>query len=66
MQEVRYLSSHRRASGTLENVVGEISNAARATTPERIFAQTNLLTQPRTYEEGFSFNGGSGASCSCL
>ena len=64
--EVRYLLSHRRDGGTLENVAWEISNATRATTPQRIFAQTNPITQPRAYEGGFSFNGGRGASCSLL
>ena len=48
-----------REGGTLENVAGERPNTARATTPQKIFAQTNPLTQPRAYEGGFSFNGGS-------
>ena len=56
--EVRYLPPHRREGGTLENVVGERSNVARATTPQKIFVQTNPLTQPEAYEGGFSFNGG--------
>ena len=60
--EVRYLPPHRREGGTLENVVGERPNIARATAPQRIFAQTSPLTQPRAYEKGFSFNGGLGAS----
>ena len=58
--EVRYLSPHRREGGTLENVARERLNAARATVLQRIFTQTNRLTQPGAYEEGFSFNGGSG------
>ena len=58
--EVRCLSLHRREGGTLENTTGEITNAAMATTPYRIFAQTNPLTQRGAYEGGFSFNGGSG------
>ena len=57
--EVRYLSPHRRDGGTLENVAREIPNAAMAIAPHMIFAQTNPLTQPRAYEGGFSFNGGS-------
>ena len=32
-------------------------NAARAIAPQRTFAQTNPITQPRAYEGGFSFNG---------
>ena len=67
--EARYPYPHRREGGTLENVAEERPNAARATTPQRIFAQTNPLTQSRAYEVGFSFNrgsGGGGASCSCL
>ena len=58
--EARYLLPHRRDCGTLENVAGERPNVARATTPLRIFAQTNPLTQPGAYEGGFSFNGGPG------
>ena len=58
--DVRYFSPHMREDGTLENVGGEMPYATIATTPQRIFAQTNPLTQPRTYEGGFSFNGGSG------
>ena len=56
--EVRYLPPHRRGVGTLKNVARERPNAARTTTPQRIFAQTNPITQPRVYEGGFSFNGG--------
>ena len=40
------------------NVVGERLNAARTTTPQRIFAQTNPITQLGVYEGDFSFNGG--------
>ena len=58
--KVRYLRPHRRDGGTLENVVGERPNVARTTTPQRIFAQTNPLTQPGAYEGDFSFNGGLG------
>ena len=58
--EVRYLPLHRREGGTLENVAGERPNAVRAIVPQRIFAQTNPLTQLGAYEEGFSFNGGLG------
>ena len=56
--DIRYLPSHRRKGGTLENVAREKPNAARATTPHRIFAQTNPLTQLGAYEGDFSFNGG--------
>ena len=56
--EARYLPPHRGEGGTLENVAWEKPNAARATTPQRIFAQTNLLTQTEAYDRGFSFNGG--------
>ena len=58
--EARYLPPHRREGGTLENVAGERPNATRATTPKRIFARTNPITQPRAYEGGFSFNGSLG------
>ena len=61
--EVRYLPLLRREGVTLENIAWERPNAAKATTPQRIFAQTNPLTQLGAYEEGFSFNGGLGASC---
>ena len=62
-EEAKCLPPHRREGGTLENVAGEIPNAAKATSPKRIFAETNPLTQPGAYEEGFSFNGGPGLSC---
>ena len=58
--EVKYLHPHRKENDTLANVAGEMPNATRATTPQRIFTQTNPLTQPRAYERGFSFNGGPG------
>ena len=58
--EVNYLLPHMREGGTLKNIAGKRPNAARATTPQRIFAQTNLITQPGAYKEGFSFNGGPG------
>ena len=46
--------------GTLENVAGERPNATKIIDPQRIFAQTNPITQPGVYEGDFSFNGGSG------
>ena len=55
--EVRYLPLHRREECIIENVTKEKPNAVRATTPQRIFAQTNLITQPEAYEGGFSFSG---------
>ena len=58
--EVRYLPPHRREGCILENIAWEKPNAVRATTPKRIFAQTNPITQPGAYEGGFSFTGGSG------
>ena len=58
--EFRYLPPHRREGGTLENVVGERPNAARARAPQRSFSSTNPIAQPRAYEGGFSFNGGLG------
>ena len=56
--EIRYLPPHRREGGTLENVPRERPNAVRTTAPYRNFAQTNLITQPGVYEEGFTLNGG--------
>ena len=58
--KVRYLPPHMREGGTLENVAGERPNAARTTSPQRIFAKMNPITQPGVYEGYFSFNGGSG------
>ena len=58
--EVRYLPPHRKDGGTLENIEGERPKAVRTTTPQRIFAQTNPITQPGVYEGDFSFNGGLG------
>ena len=49
-----------REREVLEKVVGERLKAARTTAPQRIFAQTNPITQSRVYEGGFSFNGGLG------
>ena len=40
----------------MENVTRERPNVAMATTPKRIFAQTNPLTQTGEYKGGFSFN----------
>ena len=57
--KVRYLPPYRREGGNLENVAWERPNAARTIAPQRIFAQTNPITQPEVYEGGFSFNGGS-------
>ena len=51
--EVRYISPYRRDGGTLENVAREITNAAMAIAPQRIFAQTNPLTQRGAYEGAF-------------
>ena len=59
-EDVRYLPPHMREGGTLENVVGERPNAAKTIAPQRIFTQTNPITQPGVYEGGFSFNGGPG------
>ena len=64
--ETRYLLPHKREGDTLENVVGERPNEAKAITPQMIFTQTNPITQPGAYEGGFSFNRGLGASCSRL
>ena len=50
----------RREGGTLENVTGKRTNAAKATTPLKIFAQTNPLIRFGAFEGAFSFNGGSG------
>ena len=36
----------------------EKPNAAKATTPQRIFAQTNPIIQSEAYQGGFSFSGG--------
>ena len=58
--EVRYLSPHRRKGSNMENIAGERPNAARTIATQRIFAQTNPITQPGVYEGGFSFNGGPG------
>ena len=58
--DARYLPPHRRDGGNLENVARERPNAARTIAPQRIFAQTNPITQPRVYERGFYFNGGLG------
>ena len=48
--DVRYLSPHKREEGTLENVVGERPTTARTTSSQRIFAQTNPITQHGVYE----------------
>ena len=48
--EVRYLPSYKREGGTLENVAWERPNGARTVAPQRIFAQTNPITETETYE----------------
>ena len=53
--EARYLPSHMREGGTLENVAEERPNATKATAPHKIFAQTNPLTQHGAYEGGLFF-----------
>ena len=58
--KVRYLPPHRREGDSLENIVGEKPNTARAIAHQRIFPLTNPITQPRTYEGGFSFTRGPG------
>ena len=58
LAEVKCLPHHKREGGTLKNVAWERPNAARPTTPHRIFAQTNPITQPGAYERGFSFSEG--------
>ena len=55
--EIRYLPPHRTEGCILENVAWEKYNAIRAIAPQRIFAQTNPITQSGEYEEFFSFSG---------
>ena len=45
--ENRYLPPHRREDGTTTNVNGECSNLVRTMAPQRLFANTNPVTQPR-------------------
>ena len=42
------------------NVNGERSNLVRTMAPQRLFANTNLTTQPRAYNEPLPFAGGTG------
>ena len=64
--EIRYLPPYMRDRGTLENVIGERPNAARTIASQRIFAQTNSITQPGVYEEAFLSMEVRGASCNHL
>ena len=49
---------HRRYDGTSTNVNGECSNLVRTMAPQRLFSNTNPITQPRAYNEPLSFAGG--------
>ena len=46
-----------REDGTPTNVNDKNSNLVRTVAPQRLFADTNLVTQPRGYNESLSFSG---------
>ena len=55
-----YLPPHRREDGTSTNVNGESFNLVIIMAPQRLFANTNSITQPGAYNEPLPFVGGTG------
>ena len=53
--ENRYLPPHRRENGSSTNVNGEHSNLVIIVAPQRLFDNTNPITQPRAYNELLPF-----------
>ena len=47
-----------REEGSLKNSNGECPNLVRTTTPQRVYANTNLVTQPGVYNEPLPLVGG--------
>ena len=64
--ENRYLPPHRREKGSSKNSIGERSNPIRTTTPQRVYANTNSITQPGVYNEPLPLARGTGGTISPL
>ena len=60
--ENRYLPLHRRNEGTSVNVNGERNTFVRTMVAQRLFANTNPVTQPKTYNEPLPFARGTGGT----
>ena len=56
-----HLPPHRREERSLKISNGEHSNPIRTTAPQRVYANTNSVTQPKVYNEPLPFAGGMGA-----
>ena len=59
--ENQYLPPHRREEGSSTNSNGEHPNPVRTTAPQRVYANTNSVTQPRVYTKPRPLDGGTGA-----
>ena len=53
-----YLPPYRREDGTSTNVNGERSNYVRTMAPQRVFVNTNPVTQPEAFNEPLPLAGG--------
>ena len=62
--ESRYLPLHRREEGTSTNYNGEHSNPVRPMASQRVYANTNLVTQTRVYNKPLPLTGGTGDTIS--
>ena len=60
--ENRYLPPHRREDGTSTNVNGECSNLISTIAPQRLFVNTNPVTQSGAYNEPLPLVGGTGGT----
>ena len=56
--ENRYLSPHMREEGSSKNSNGECPNPVRTMAPQRVYTNTNTITQPRVYNELLPLVGG--------
>ena len=60
----RYLPPHRREEGSLKNYNGERPNLIKTTTPQRVYANNNPITQPGVYNEPLPLAGGTTSTIS--
>ena len=56
--KIEYLPPHRREEGSSKNFNGERSNPVRTMTTQRVYANTNPVTQPEVYNEALPLAGG--------
>ena len=58
--ENRYLPPHRREEESSKNSNGKCSNPVKTMAPQRVYANTNLVTQPGVYNEPLPLVGDTG------